>query len=176
MARNAVSLRLLAEICPGDINGFIFPSGGGEANEAAIRMARLYTGSLGQEASKCLISPPLPPCSHATSPPKDTFLNASCCRTPFKRLSGSRRSSPNTGPTCLSSSKLVAGRSYHGGSTSSLGATGDFRRRFAESTTHGFVKFFNPQPGGFSWGSTDEAATQRTLQCLEEWKGIQKFV
>ena len=29
------------------------------------------------------------------------------------------------------------GRSYHGGSTSSLGATGDFRRRFAESNTHG---------------------------------------
>ena len=28
-------------------------------------------------------------------------------------------------------------RSYHGGSTSSLGATGDFRRRFAESNTHG---------------------------------------
>ena len=34
----------MAEICPGDLNGFLFPSGGGEANEAAIRMARLYTG------------------------------------------------------------------------------------------------------------------------------------
>ena len=38
------SRRLMAEICPGDLNGFLFPSGGGEANEAAIRMARLYTG------------------------------------------------------------------------------------------------------------------------------------
>ena len=38
------TLRLMAEICPGDLNGFLFPSGGGEANEAAIRMARLYTG------------------------------------------------------------------------------------------------------------------------------------
>ena len=66
------------------------------------------------------------------------------------------------------SHRQTAVRSYHGGSTSSLGATGDFRRRFAESNTNGFVKFFNPQPGGFSWGSTDEAATQRTLHCLED--------
>jgi len=29
---------------PGDINGFIFPSGGAEANECAIRMARRFTG------------------------------------------------------------------------------------------------------------------------------------
>eukprot|EP00913_Durusdinium_trenchii_P014466 g13570.t1 len=83
--------RLMAEICPGDLNGFLFPSGGGEANEAAIRMARLYTGK------------------------QKIFTQY---------------------------------RSYHGGSTSSLGATGDFRRRFTESNTHGFVKFFNPQPSG----------------------------
>lgn len=36
--------QLLAELCPGDIEGFLFPSGGGEANEAAIRMARRFTG------------------------------------------------------------------------------------------------------------------------------------
>lgn len=35
---------LMAEISPGDLNGFLFPSSGGEANDAAIRMARLYTG------------------------------------------------------------------------------------------------------------------------------------
>lgn len=35
---------LMAEICPGDLNGFLFPSSGGEANDCAIRMARLYTG------------------------------------------------------------------------------------------------------------------------------------
>ena len=28
----------------GDINGFLFPSGGAEANEAAVRIARRYTG------------------------------------------------------------------------------------------------------------------------------------
>jgi len=37
---------LFAEICPSDINGFIFPTGGNEANEAAIRIARRYTGKL----------------------------------------------------------------------------------------------------------------------------------
>jgi len=103
--------KLLAEIAPGDINGFLFPSGGGEANEAAIRMARLFTGK------------------------QKIFTQY---------------------------------RSYHGGSTSSLGATGDFRRRFAESNTSGFVKFFNPQPSMFSWGTTDISATQRTLACLED--------
>jgi len=36
--------RLLAEIVPGDINTFFFTLGGAEANENAIRAARLYTG------------------------------------------------------------------------------------------------------------------------------------
>jgi adenosylmethionine-8-amino-7-oxononanoate aminotransferase len=36
--------KLFAEICPGDINGFMFPSSGNEANECAIRMARRFTG------------------------------------------------------------------------------------------------------------------------------------
>eukprot|EP01084_Bolivina_argentea_P053433 98087_1 len=35
---------LLSEICPGDINAFLFPSSGSEANEAAIRIVRKYTG------------------------------------------------------------------------------------------------------------------------------------
>merc|ERR1719478_89359 len=35
---------LLADIFPGEINTFMFPSSGAEANEAAIRFARLYTG------------------------------------------------------------------------------------------------------------------------------------
>ena len=35
--------KLLSEICPGDINGFLINSGGAEANEAAFRIARKYT-------------------------------------------------------------------------------------------------------------------------------------
>eukprot|EP00913_Durusdinium_trenchii_P010084 g9457.t1 len=35
---------LLAELAPGDLNGFLFPSSGSEANDCAIRLARLYTG------------------------------------------------------------------------------------------------------------------------------------
>ena len=36
--------KLLAEIMPGDLNTFFFTLGGAEANENAIRAARLYTG------------------------------------------------------------------------------------------------------------------------------------
>jgi adenosylmethionine-8-amino-7-oxononanoate aminotransferase len=103
--------KLLAEICPGDINSFLFPSGGGEANECAIRMARRYTGR-----------------------PKI----------------------------------MTQYRSYHGGQANSLAATGDFRRAFAESGVTGFVKIFNPQPLGFSWGESDDEATRLCLQVLEE--------
>jgi taurine--2-oxoglutarate transaminase len=35
---------LLGELLPADLNGFLFPSSGAEANEAAIRIARQYTG------------------------------------------------------------------------------------------------------------------------------------
>jgi taurine---2-oxoglutarate transaminase len=35
---------LLAELAPADLNGFLYASGGSEANEAAIRMARRMTG------------------------------------------------------------------------------------------------------------------------------------
>jgi taurine--2-oxoglutarate transaminase len=34
----------LAELCPGDIDAFFFTNGGAEANENAVRMARLHTG------------------------------------------------------------------------------------------------------------------------------------
>lgn len=103
--------KLLAEITPGDITGFLFPTGGTEANEAAIRMARRYTGR----------------------------------------------------------HKIMSQyRSYHGGTANSLGATGDFRRGFTEMGVTGFVKIFNPQPQGFSWGQTDEEAGRLAIQCLEE--------
>ena len=36
-------------------------------------------------------------------------------------------------------------KSYHGGSTGALTATGDFRRGFAEAGVSGFVKFFDLQ-------------------------------
>ena len=36
--------QLLGEVSPADLNGFLFASGGAEANEAAIRLARRYTG------------------------------------------------------------------------------------------------------------------------------------
>lgn len=35
---------LLSELLPGDLGGFLFPSSGSEANEAAIRIARRFTG------------------------------------------------------------------------------------------------------------------------------------
>lgn len=36
--------KLLADVTPGDINTFFFTTGGAEANNNAVRMARLYTG------------------------------------------------------------------------------------------------------------------------------------
>merc|ERR1712151_1162441 len=36
--------QFMAEIMPGDLEGMVFPSSGSEANEAAIMMARRYTG------------------------------------------------------------------------------------------------------------------------------------
>merc|ERR1719420_1183182 len=86
--------KLMDEITPPEITGFLFATGGGEANEAAIRIARRYTGK---------------------------------------------------------NKILTQYRSYHGGTTSALSATGDFRRWFAETGATGFVKIFNPQPFGFTW-------------------------
>jgi len=101
---------LLAEITPGDINGFLFPLGGSEANEGAIRIARRYTGK-------------------------------------FKIMS--------------------AMRSYHGGTTGPLAATGDFRSRFAGEQP-GFVKIFQPHALRFCTGESDEVAAQQALKMLEE--------
>ncbi len=36
--------KLLAQICPGDLNTFFFTLGGAESNENAIKLARLFTG------------------------------------------------------------------------------------------------------------------------------------
>jgi taurine--2-oxoglutarate transaminase len=36
-------------------------------------------------------------------------------------------------------------KSYHGGTTGPLTATGDFRRQFGEAGVSGFVKFFDLQ-------------------------------
>lgn len=107
--------RLLSELLPGDINGFLFPCGGSEANEAAIRLARRYTG-------------------------RAKVINQY--------------------------------RSYHGGSASSLSATGDFRRGFAENNggaAGGFVKTMNPTDSHlFSFGTTDEERTAKALGYLED--------
>jgi taurine--2-oxoglutarate transaminase len=102
---------LLSEIMPGDLNGFMFPCGGGEANEAAIRLARRYTGR----------------------------------------------------------QKIITHyRSYHGGTTGSLAATGDFRRWWGEAGAAGFVKAFGPSPWHFSQGQTEEEAADRALAMLQE--------
>merc|ERR1719414_1536264 len=101
----------MSEVAPGDINGFLFPCGGGEANEAAIRVARRYTG-------------------------KHKILNQY--------------------------------RSYHGGTTSTLTATGDFRRWFAEQGASGFVKMFNSQPFGFKFGENDAEKSEILISMLDE--------
>lgn len=102
--------QLLAELLPGDLNGFIFPSSGGEANEGAIRMARRFTGR--------------------------------------QKI-------------------LTRYRSYHGGTASTLTATGDFRRWFAEPSP-GFVKIADPNPFSFAWGANEQEASDRALAVLHE--------
>jgi adenosylmethionine-8-amino-7-oxononanoate aminotransferase len=103
---------LLSEVMPADLNGFLFPSGGAEANEAAVRVARRYTG---------------------------------------------RRK------------VLSMYRSYHGGTSTTLAATGDFRRNFDEATAPtGFVKMVNPTPLTFKWAEDDSEGTALSLAALEE--------
>lgn len=63
---------------------------------------------------------------------------------------------------------LTRYKSYHGGSTGSLNATGDFRRFFAEGGTSGFVKFYDLQAMQFKWGKTQEEAISNYLAYLEE--------
>lgn len=104
--------KLISEILPGDLQGMVFPSSGSEANEAAIMMARRYTGK-------------------------------------YKVINWYR--------------------SYHGGTTNSQQATGDFRRWFGGDHVPGFVKAFHPFP--LFWdlaGDTEEERTQMALNMLEE--------
>ena len=103
--------KLLAELIPGDINGFIFPSSGAEANEGAIRMARRFTGR--------------------------------------QKI-------------------MTRYRSYHGGTTAALTATGDFRRWFAEQGHAGYVKIVDPNPFGYQWADNEEEAGERALAALHE--------
>lgn len=60
-------------------------------------------------------------------------------------------------------------RSYHGGTTNSQQATGDFRRWYGGDHVPGFVKAFHPNP--LFWdlaGATEEERTQMALNMLEE--------
>eukprot|EP00658_Telonema_sp_P-2_P068809 TRINITY_DN577_c0_g1_i14.p1 TRINITY_DN577_c0_g1~~TRINITY_DN577_c0_g1_i14.p1 ORF type:complete len:452 (-),score=130.79 TRINITY_DN577_c0_g1_i14:293-1648(-) len=105
---------LLSELLPDPLTGFLFPCGGAEANEAAFRIARRYTGK---------------------------------------------------------TKILTQYRSYHGGSSGALQATGDFRRGFVEdATAPGFIKTFNPVEtfGTFTFGQTDEEKTANALMFLED--------
>eukprot|EP00977_Amphora_coffeiformis_P010001 scaffold2347_cov173-Amphora_coffeaeformis.AAC.2 len=103
---------LVSEIMPGDLQGMVFPSSGSEANEAAIMMARRYTG-------------------------KHKVLNWY--------------------------------RSYHGGTSNSLQATGDSRRWFGRDSVPGFIKAHNPFPLFFEYaGATQAEQTQMALTMLEE--------
>jgi adenosylmethionine-8-amino-7-oxononanoate aminotransferase len=104
--------KLISEILPGDLQGMVFPSSGSEANEAAIMMARRYTG-------------------------KHKVINWY--------------------------------RSYHGGTTNSMQATGDFRRWYGGDVVAGFVKASHPFP--LFWdlaGDTEEERTKMALNMLEE--------
>ena len=59
-------------------------------------------------------------------------------------------------------------KSYHGSSTGSLNATGDFRRGFAENGISGFVKFFDLQAFQFRWGGNQEESIKNYLAYVEE--------
>lgn len=103
--------QLMAEILPGDLSGLLFPCGGAEANEVAIRLARRFTGR--------------------------------------QKI-------------------LTHYRSYHGGTATSLAATGDFRRWFGEAGATGIVHVLSPLPYLFQWGEDKQTATRVALAALEE--------
>jgi len=63
---------------------------------------------------------------------------------------------------------LTRYKSYHGGSSGALNATGDFRRFFAEAGISGFVKFYDFQAMQFKWGTTQEESIGNYLAYLEE--------
>lgn len=103
--------KLMSELMPAGLSGFVFPSSGSEANEAAIAMARRFTGK---------------------------------------------------------TKILTWYRSYHGGTSASSSATGDYRRLMAVEAP-GFVKVWNPQPQFWEFGgSSEEERTASSLLMLEE--------
>jgi taurine--2-oxoglutarate transaminase len=63
---------------------------------------------------------------------------------------------------------LTRYKSFHGGSTGSLNATGDFRRQFAETGISGFVKFFDLQAFQTTWGGNQKDSITNYLAYLEE--------
>lgn len=103
--------KLVSDILPEGLTGCAFPSSGSEANEAAIMMARRFTG-------------------------KTKIINWY--------------------------------RSYHGGTSNSSAATGDFRRLYNHNPSD-FVKAWNPSPNFFEFaGENEEERTKSALLMLEE--------
>lgn len=107
--------RLIAELAPGDLNRVLFTNGGAEANEHAVRMARMHTG-----------------------------------RTKV----------------------MAAYRSYHGGTSTTIGLTGDPRRwdnDAAGNSGSGVVHFFGPYLYRSHFHATTEAEeSARALAHLEQ--------
>ncbi|NQE92004.1 aspartate aminotransferase family protein [Nocardia terpenica] len=112
--------RLIVERAPGALNRVLFTTGGAEAVEHAVRLARSYTG-----------------------------------RTKM----------------------LSAYRSYHGGTGTAIGLTGEPRRWGAEPTNVDVIRFFGPYPYRSAWdtGSPEEetAAALRHLRQVIELEGPQ---
>jgi taurine--2-oxoglutarate transaminase len=63
---------------------------------------------------------------------------------------------------------LARYRSYHGGSLGAMALTGDPRRFYSEPGVTGVVHFMDPFPYSFSWGSSEDEITQKSLQQLRE--------
>ncbi|WP_280395855.1 aspartate aminotransferase family protein [Nocardia brasiliensis] len=104
--------RLIVERAPGELNRVLFTTGGAEAIEHAVRLARSYTG-----------------------------------RTKM----------------------LSAYRSYHGGTGTAIGLTGEPRRWGAEPTNVDVVRFFGPYPYRSPWGtSSPEEETAAALHHLRQ--------
>ncbi|MFI6217463.1 aspartate aminotransferase family protein [Nocardia brasiliensis] len=114
--------RLIVERAPGDLNRILFTTGGAEAIEHAVRLARSFTG-----------------------------------RTKM----------------------LSAYRSYHGGTGTAIGLTGEPRRWGAEPTNVDVVRFFGPYPYRSPWGTSsleeETAAALNHLRQVIELEGPQNI-